>query len=95
MPKKETADKKFQIQNNLAPAECLVIDRNRFRHRSTRAKKFIQTASKAIGKGDKRKRICQRACNKYLVFVLLVRLMTCFPVLTQRAKHPASDRKDS
>ena len=86
MPKKETADKKFQIQNNLASVSC-----NQLKITQT----VIQIATETIGKGDKRKRICQRACNKYLVFVLLVRLMTCFPVLTQRAKHPASDRKDS
>ena len=53
MPKK-AAYKKFQIQNNLA--SCLVIDWNRFKLPSKRAKTVIQTATETIGNGDKRKR---------------------------------------
>ena len=57
--KKIVFSKKFQIQNNLAPVlQCFVIDLNRFKQRSKRAKTVIQTAIETIGNGDKMKRTC-------------------------------------
>ena len=42
----------FKIRNNLAPLSC-VIDWNRFKQRSKRAKTLIQTATETIGNGHK------------------------------------------
>ena len=53
MPKK-AADKKFQIQNNLAPVlQCFVINWNRF-------KQWLKQAKTVISNGDKGKRTHKR-----------------------------------
>ena len=72
MPKK-AADKKFQIQNNLAPV--FVIDWNRFKQGSRRAKTVIQTANETIGNGDKRKRTWSVHTNK--VYRYLTTCVAC------------------
>ena len=75
MPKKE-ADKKFQIQNNLAPVfQCFAMDSNRFKRRPKLAKTVIQTLTETIGNGDKRKRTwCWHSVQSSLVKVKAIEM---------------------
>ena len=82
------ADKKRQIQNKLVPVlHWFVIDWNRFKQHSKRAKTVIQKSDKK--KSDKKKAIKRSAYIKARIRgwhkrsmrnnVKLARLMTCFP----------------